>query len=116
MTMKNIVVGFKCTGVYPLDRSVQITEQTSMEKSHLAEKCGLNFIPFFSPARKRLPKHVEAFSDEEHRKYTRRFEEGYDIVDDEQYDKWLEIYHPSLKAKMLNLMLIFMMCNLMTSI
>ena len=35
------------------------------------------------------------FSHQEHTKFTKRYENGYDIKTDQRYNKWLEIYHPT---------------------
>ena len=35
------------------------------------------------------------FSEEELAKFTRRYENGYDIATDERYNAWLQIFHPT---------------------
>ena len=35
------------------------------------------------------------FSHEEHTKFTKRYDNGYDITTDRRYNKWVEIYHPT---------------------
>ena len=35
------------------------------------------------------------FSQEEHTKFTKRYENCYDITTDQRYNKWVEIYHPT---------------------
>jgi len=43
-----------------------------------------NFIPYCLGIK---------FTAQEHAKYTRRMEEGYDLLD-ARYDQWLQMYHP----------------------
>ena len=55
-------------------------------------------------ARPKVPPHVKPpeerqFTVEEHARFTRRFEEGYDITTDEQYNQWLDKYHPSIQSE-----------------
>ena len=93
MSMQNIVGGFRTTGVYPFNRSALSLPKESKRVS-LAERTGLQFIPLYSPARqKRAQVPVVSFSIEEMARFQRRFEEGYDIPD-EQYQKWVTMYHP----------------------
>ena len=48
-----------------------------------------------SKLKPRSEKSKILFSEEEQAKFTRRFENGYDILDDDHYNKWLAIYHPT---------------------
>ena len=41
--------------------------------------------------RKKLPE----FTDEEGYKFSRRYEEGYDLKGDNRYNLWLSRYHPN---------------------
>jgi hypothetical protein len=55
MTLKNIISGFKITGVCPLDRNaIEIPEAeenyTSFKPSTLPELYGFPYIPFYNPA------------------------------------------------------------------
>ena len=57
----------------------------------------LIIIPLYSP--KRSSQHFTKsssppFTEEEHAKYARRYEEGFDIVDDTRYNYWLDCFHP----------------------
>ena len=50
MTAKNIITGFRITGIFPVDRNA-ITLPGEKRKS-LAERTGLSYIPFMSPTKK----------------------------------------------------------------
>lgn len=47
--MKNIISGFKVTGVCPFDRNAIVVPD--VEEPSLPESSGLAYIPFHSPAR-----------------------------------------------------------------
>lgn len=51
MTMKNILGGFRVTGVYPVNRNVVEVTDVPNPKPSLTEATGLAFIPLYSPAR-----------------------------------------------------------------
>ena len=53
MSMPNTVAGFRCTGIYPFNRSAFLPESVSHATS-VAEKYGLNFVPTYSPTRPKL--------------------------------------------------------------
>ena len=59
MTMKNIVNGFKVTGVYPLNRyAIKLpsgSSQTTFRPENLAKESGLAYIPLYSPYRCTTP-------------------------------------------------------------
>ena len=50
MTMKNIVGGFRVTGVYPVNRKV-VEKPKELSKPSLPEATGLAYIPLYSPAK-----------------------------------------------------------------
>lgn len=88
MTMKNIVGGFRITGVYPFDRTVVLPKET--KRVSLAERTGLNFIPLCSPSRRHLDKASAIsppFLPDENAKFQLQYEEGYDLPD-ERYVRW----------------------------
>ena len=95
--MQNIVAGFRTTGVYPCDRTaLRQVKPPSFDPAKLGEKMGLKFIPLYSPFH---PPHQHThrsprFTDEMIR-FQQRFEEGYDLVHDEAYNQWVQLYHPS---------------------
>ena len=105
MTIPNIVSAFRTTGVCPLNRhAVKVNDSIShaFDGRCPTEATGLAFIPFYSPARKQRPKQLACaaeeptravFTDEEHARFTRKFEEGFDICTDDRYNLWLEIQH-----------------------
>ena len=95
MTIRNIMSGFKVTGVYPLNRNA--LKPPEEPKESLAAASGLAFIPLYSPAKPRLlsqADHSLSFSNEEVQRFETRYENGYDLVTDERYNRWLEMYHP----------------------
>ena len=100
MTMSNIISGFKCTGVYPVNRNAIIIERqcsTVFDPSSLSRETGLNFIPLYSPARPRKTASCSAydFSREELDHFQSCYEEEYDITTNLRYNIWLQMYVPS---------------------
>ena len=108
MTIPNLISAFRTTGVYPLNRhAVKVTDtaKSTFDGRSLAEATGLAFIPLYSPAHRSRPRlspaHTPeeptqaAFTEEEHARFTQRFEEGYDIFTDDRYNFWLQVYHSS---------------------
>ena len=96
MTMKNIVSGFRVTGVYPVNRKV-VEKPKDLSKPSLMETTGLAYIPLYSPAK--VSSCVGAqqgteFSPEELEKFECRYENGYDLNTDGRYNSWLRMYHP----------------------
>ena len=51
MTPRNIVSGFRTTGVWPINRNAIVLP---MDPSNLAAKSGVAYIPMFTPAKRRL--------------------------------------------------------------
>ena len=101
MTISNISAGFQCTGIYPLNRSVLIPSEPEVQS--LADRTGVNFIPLYSLSRQRrslgmaAKVHVDQhqFSEEEEERFRRRYEEKWDIENDERYNQWKLLQHPS---------------------
>ena len=52
MTPKNIVGGFKTTGVHPLDRNAIVLPGEEKKKMTLSEKTGVPYIPLFTPSKR----------------------------------------------------------------
>ena len=52
MYMDNIISGFRCTGLYPVDRNKLIVKHEMPKKSTLAECTRVNVIPLLSPHRR----------------------------------------------------------------
>ena len=111
MIIPNIVSAFRTTGVYPFNRNAIDIDDSNAPigpgSESLAEKTGLAFIPFYTPIRLRTSKSETAapltdshdsdddstnFTEEEHARYIRRLEEGYDIASDFRYKLWLKKY------------------------
>ena len=110
--MQNVMSAFKATEVFPLNRGAVIW----LPNRHLILLCyqrtGLAFIPFYSPMRRSssitqgaqhvsrsaIPSAVTIvhesppihFSEEEHHRFSVRFEEGFDISSDERFNQWLK--------------------------
>ena len=114
MTMKNIIGGFKTTGVYPMNREAIIPKSSPVKKGNtfdtpsLPKETGIKFLPLHSPfpsqksrSKDRLIGDVTMsptvsdvkFTVEELALFKTRFEEGYDIVDDSKYNAWLQKFH-----------------------
>lgn len=67
----------------------------------LAETTGLAYIPLYSPKRSSLQSTKSIcppFSEEEHAKFAKWYEEGYDIPND-RYDQWLDCVHSQSEKK-----------------
>jgi len=104
MSPSNVVAGFRCTGICPLDRSaIKIPGCESSgdeENESLTEKTGLKYIPLLSPAPKpkgrmsSLSCSSASFTEEERLRFEIRWEEGYDLEDDLHYNNWVRIHHP----------------------
>ena len=99
MVPSTISSGFKVTGVYPFSRlAVELAVDKKSESSTAPTTAA--YIPFCSPAIKRLRTNVSEstvaksytwdFSDDEIRRFQRRYQEGFNIPGDE---KWLSVFH-----------------------
>ena len=97
MTIPNIIGAFCTTGVYPFNwDAIKVIDSIPHSITLLTEATGLAFIPLYSPLRASAParrvcasKHDQTvekpdavFTQEEHARFLRRFEEGYDLMDD----------------------------------
>lgn len=63
MTPKNILAGFRVTGVHPLNRKAFDGDH---QKASLAEKTGLRYIPLYTPSKSVLQNEVDGLASEEH--------------------------------------------------
>ena len=93
MTTKNILGGFRVTGIFPVNRNV-IEVPKELSKPSLTEATGLAYIPLYSPAR--MTSHTEVrracdFTAEEVEKFECRFENGYNLTTDHRYNQWVEM-------------------------
>ena len=110
---RTIMAGFRATGVCPFNRraiSIPGTmERTATPTAKLVYQQGIKYLPFYSPhygkqcqelqfseqqhsSETVLPTmslEKDSFSEEEHRLFERRYEEGYDVADT-RYQKWLQ--------------------------
>ena len=101
MTMQNVITGFRITGVFPVDRTVIATSPLPTPKvisEELQTRTGVSFVPLYSPVVHKKQHSVLTFSDDEMLLFQHRYEEGYDLVDDAMYNRWLEMYHPDLST------------------
>lgn len=92
MTMLNIVTGFRVTGIYPFNRSALKPKEP--KKKSLVEDTGLKYIPMLTPRPPRDGPTTPKFTEKEFSLYQCRYEEGYDLVEDERYCVWKKMYHP----------------------
>jgi len=97
MSMKNILAGFRVTGIYPLSRQALQPGQ-ERETSSLTDATGLAFIPLCSPAphtskSNKSRREVPVFSSEKLVVFQRSFVKGHHIPE-RRYSKWVEMYHP----------------------
>lgn len=96
ITMKNIVSGFRVTGVYPVNRKV-VEKPKELSNPSLMEATGLAYIPLCSPAKVSScvgTQQRTEFSPEELEKFQCRYKNGDDFNTDERYNSWLHMYHP----------------------
>ena len=97
MTPKNILAGFRTTGVYPLNRDA-IELPCDDVASNLCQKTGLPYIPLYTPVKRRISDQV-AESPKFSQSELLKFEQYYDYeqdCDDPRYKLWLNKYHPEL--------------------
>ena len=52
--MPTVTAGFRCTGIFPLDRGALLPTPSTSHSTSLSERYGINFIPTYSPACPRL--------------------------------------------------------------
>jgi len=94
MTSKNIMAGFKTTGVYPTDRkAILLPGAFKSSRPTLGERSGLKYIPLYDPSHSvSSPGKEVHFSDAELQRFEVRFENGYDLAHDNRYNLWLKNY------------------------
>ena len=106
MTIPNIIGAFRMTGMYPFNRdAIEVIDFIPHSIISLTEATSLAFIPLYSAS---LPAHRlcalkhdqvvaktdAVFTQEEHARFLRRFEKGYDLMNDRN-KYWLKIFHSS---------------------
>jgi len=93
-TPQNIVSSFRVTGVFPPNRKAipipgiqEVNKCKSTPTAKIAKSNGINYLPFYTPAKSSLPQHSPSSSDEpptftadELQRFERNFKEGYDIT------------------------------------
>lgn len=92
LTPRNIISGFRTTGVYPPDRKA--IKLPSEEMPNLAQQTGIAYIPLYTPAKRRVSDLPSAtFTEEEQEHFERCYEDG-GSSENPQYQIWLKMYHP----------------------
>ncbi len=92
MTPKNIIAGFKTTGVYPPDRNA--IKLPGKEVPNVATKTGNAYMPLYTPAKRRIPNlECSKFTEEEQEDFQRVYDSRSE-TDDPKYQSWLRMYHP----------------------
>ena len=95
MTITNVIAGFRCTGMYPFNRTAippLSPSRSGSKRTSLSEKTGLKFIPLFTPVRNDRPADCPAsprFTEDEMSAFAHKFDEA-------RYVKWLDKYHPEV--------------------
>ena len=97
-TPVNILSGFKKTGIYPFNLS-SVDDQQLAPSNALSKKATLTTTATSNFPEQPLPEDVTSdkqpvlFSPEKEKRFTQRFEEGYNILD-EEYIAWVRINRP----------------------
>ena len=96
MTMENVISCFHTTGVYPINRAAVFIKKPVKSRIANLEAKKIHYLPLYSPSLSRhtSPVHNTTFTTEEILRFQQRYEEGYDLETDVQYNKWVEMYHP----------------------
>ena len=97
MTPKNILAGFRTTGVYPLNRDA-IKLPGDDVTLNLCQKTGLSYIPLYTPVKQRISvgvKESSKFSQSELFKFEQCYYFNQDC-DDPRYKLWMSTYHPEM--------------------
>jgi len=101
MIPSTIVGGFKTTGIFPLNRHAIVLPGEQPGHSNtptalLAKKKGIQYMPFYSAS----PSALEQFTAEEQVLFAKRFDEGYDLANDERYNQWLKVHRRSVSVQL----------------
>ena len=100
MNMRNVIAGFRTTGIFPFNRNALLPVAGSETPSKfnpksLCEGTKLKFIPVYSPAQsKSMPPKCSLlynFTEEEVVLFTKRYQEGYDLTHDKRYNYWVQL-------------------------
>ena len=60
MTITNVIAGFRCTGIYPFNRTALPPLSPSRSGAKRTSLSGLKFIPLFTPVRNDRPANCSA--------------------------------------------------------
>ena len=94
LTPRNIMSGFRTTGVYPPDRNAIKTPSEVMPC--LAQKTGIAYIPLYTRAKRRISDLASAcstFTEEEQEVFEMCYQDS-DSSDNPRYQMWQKMYHP----------------------
>lgn len=94
MSPRNILSGFRTTGVYPPDRSAITLPSEEVPK--LATSSGIAYIPLYTPVKRRISDSADSrfkFTAEEQEEFQRIYDDA-DEADCPRYQSWLKMYHP----------------------
>jgi len=101
-TPRNITASFRATGVFPPNRRAipipgysQTTKDVATPTAKVAQRQGIQYLPFYSPPCSKEVSQVPSFTAAETERFQVRFEEGYDLTHDERYNLWLQVHHPN---------------------
>jgi len=92
-------------GRIPIPGYSQTTKDVATPTAKVAQRQGIQYLPFYSPAAHLLPhsspscskevSQVPSFTAAETARFQVRFEEGYDLTHDERYNLWLQAHDPN---------------------
>jgi len=89
-TPRNIIASFRATGVFPPNRRAipipgysQTTKDVATPTAKVAQRQGIQYLPFYSPPCSKEVSQVPSFTAAETERFQVRFEEGYDLTHDE---------------------------------
>lgn len=105
MNPQNISSSFRTTGVFPVDRqALEILQEKEkslpkLSMAVVAKSNGINFLPLYSPRKSLVSKDITpVFTEEEMKRFQKRFDEGFDVPGDSHYLQWLQLYHPECNS------------------
>ncbi len=90
LTPRNILAGFRTTGVYPFNRNA--IKLPGEELPNLAQKTGIAYIPLYTPVKRRVCGSNATFTEEEQEEFEACYEEG-GSSKSPRYQTWMQMYH-----------------------
>ena len=105
MTISTIISGFCYTGIYPFNRYAfcMLPFSESIQPSFDPKVYGISYLPMYTSESTQegaitildITFEGDSFSPEEIHIFNRRYENGYDLMHDSRYNRWLQEFHPS---------------------